>query len=34
MRHKEYVAIICGVFAKSVQDALPLLYSTGSHGCI
>lgn len=25
MCHKEYVAIICGVFAKSVRDALPLI---------
>lgn len=33
MRHKEYIAIICGIFAKTGRDALPLIYSTSSHGC-
>lgn len=33
MRHKEYVAIVCGFFAKTGRDALPLIYHTSSHGC-
>lgn len=31
MRHKEYVAIVCGLFAKTGRDALPLMYHTSSH---